>query len=92
VWVPVLGSGAPSKFRDFVRRNVRLAAFYDVGRIGGLAAGVPSATDDVRHGTGVGFRVRYQGVIIETDWGYGFGSDETQRPGRGRLYFNFRLP
>lgn len=92
LWLPVLGSGTPSKIRDFVRRNVRVAAFYDAGRLGLLADGVESAVDQFRHGAGVGLRLRYQGVVIETDWGYGFGSDEARRPGRGRLYMNFRLP
>ena len=89
LWLPVLGGGTPSGFRDFVRRNVRLAGLYDLGRLTGLAPGLAESAG-FRHGAGMGLRIRYQGVMIETDVAYGFGSDG--RPGHGRFYFNFRLP
>jgi hypothetical protein len=92
LWFPVLGSGAPSKLRDFVLRNVRLATLYDVGGIGLLAQGLPASLEGRRQGAGLGLRVKYQGVVIEADWAYGFGNDSAARPGRGRFYFNFRLP
>ena len=38
LWFPILKSGAPSKFRDLIRRNVRLAGFYDLGGLDHLAA------------------------------------------------------
>jgi len=92
LWFPLLKSGAPSKFRDRIRRNVRLAVFYDLGGLDHLAAGLPALLEGFRQGAGLGLRVKYQGVVIEADWAYGFGSDQAARPGRGRLYFNFRLP
>jgi hypothetical protein len=92
LWFPVLGSGAPSKFRDFVRRNVRLAALYDLGGAYRLAPRLSAMLEGIRQGAGLGLRVRYQGVVIEADWAYGFGSNDSSRPGRGRFYFSFRLP
>jgi hypothetical protein len=85
LWFPIARNLGQSKWRDFIVRNVRLAGLYDVGRA--------DAPDDLtRYGAGAGLRIRYQGVIIEADWAYGFGNDEAQRPGRGRFNFNFRLP
>ncbi len=92
LWFPILKGGAPSKFRDFIRRNVRLAGFYDLGGLGHPAAGLQASLEGFRQGAGLGLRVKYQGVVIEADWAYGFGSDKAGRPGRGRFYFNFRLP
>jgi hemolysin activation/secretion protein len=91
LWVPLLTAGGRSGVRDFVRRNVRLAAFYDVGALDSQPA-AGASENGLRTGAGLGLRIRYQGVVIEADWAYGFGSDETGRPGRGRFYFNFRLP
>jgi hypothetical protein len=91
LWLPVLRGGAPSGFRDFVRRNVRLAGLYDLGRVTGPASGL-AEPPGFRHGAGVGLRIRYQGVVIETDWARGFGNADTGRPGHGQFYFNFRLP
>lgn len=91
LWLPVLRGGAPSAFRDFVRRNVRLAGLYDLGRVTAPAAGVVDPAG-FRHGAGIGLRIRYQGVVIETDWARGFGNGDTGRPGHGHFYFNFRLP
>jgi hypothetical protein len=91
LWLPVLRGGAPSGFRDFVRRNVRLAGLYDLGQVTGPVSGIAEPAG-FRHGAGIGLRIRYQGVVIETDWARGFGNADTGRPGHGQFYFNFRLP
>jgi hypothetical protein len=92
LWLP-LPVGGSSKASQFVRRNMRIASFYDVGGLDAFADS-PEANGGrgFRHGAGAGLRVRYQGVIIEADWAYGFGNQRDERPGRGRFYFNFRLP
>ncbi len=92
IWCPVMRGGAPSKFRDFVRRDVRLAWLYDLGGTELPADGLPVSPSGFRHGTGLGLRVKYQGVVLEVDWAYGFGSEGEGRAGRGRFYFNVRLP
>jgi hypothetical protein len=92
LWLPIIGNGSPSSLRGFLSRNLRLAFFHDTGSVYKPPAGTLTSITGARQGAGVGLRVRYQGVVIETDWAYGFGSDANSRPGRGRFYFNFRLP
>jgi hypothetical protein len=92
LWFPVTRNGVPSGLHGFISRNVRLAFFHDAGNVHKPPAGTQGSITGLRQGAGLGLRVRYQGVVIEADWAYGFGSSEASRPGRGRFYFNFRLP
>ena len=91
IWVPVMKGGAPSKFRDFMRRNIRAAGIFDSGRRIDVLTDQTASQALLRLGAGVGLRVKYQGVIIELDWVKALGAAEN-RPPNGRFYFNFRLP
>lgn len=88
VWIPLtwLADGG-SKAGDFVRRNLWLAPFLDVGGVARSA----TSTASTRLGIGIGPRMRYNGAMFGLDVGYGFG-DGASGHGRGRLYFSIRLP
>jgi hypothetical protein len=86
LWLPVAPiSSDPTLFANLVR-NLRIAAFYDLGGLD-PAVGAPSG---LRQGAGIGLRLRYQGVVFAVDVAHGFGA-EALDPGN-RLYFNVRLP
>ena len=88
VWIPFTGMiSGQTKVGAFVRRNVWLAPFADVGGVYQAHGTSPG----LRYGLGAGPRMRYKGAIFGLDFGYGFG-DGASSNGHGRIYFNIRLP
>jgi outer membrane protein assembly factor BamA len=83
LWLPVPGaSNATDGLALFIRRNVRLAGFVDVGGVydtTGSKAGL-------RFGPGAGARIIYNLVVLKIDWAYGIGDAATGRS-HGRFYF-----
>lgn len=85
LWTPLPGTGgAEEGFRKFLRRQVRLAGFLDVGGAYETTASKPG----VRFGPGLGARIIYRPAIIKLDWAYGIGDAATTGRGRGRFYFS----
>ena len=84
LWLPVPGSNDPTGgVSRFLRRNIRLAGFIDLG-------GAYSTRDSVsglRMGPGVGLRLIYNPVVLKLDWAYGIG-DGSIGNGRGRFYMS----
>jgi hemolysin activation/secretion protein len=68
---------------QFLRRNVRLAGFVDVGGVSETTASQPGT----RVGPGLGVRIRYFPAVLKFDWAYGIG-DGAQGKGHGRFYFS----
>lgn len=67
---------------DFVRDNLRLAAFFDVGNAYRLRVVNPA----FRKGTGLGLRVTYGPVVLKADLARGFGQSATHSR-RIQFYF-----
>jgi hypothetical protein len=85
LWMPLPGtSGAEGGIRQFLRRQVRLASFIDVGG----AYLTTASTSGFRAGPGIGARIIYRPAIIKLDWAYGIGDAATSGRGRGRFYFS----
>src|SRR6266404_1714442 len=83
LWLPVPGTrGATDGPAFFLRRNVRLAGFADVGGVYSTTGSKPG----IRFGPGVGARVIYNLVVLKIDWAYGLGDAATGRS-HGRFYF-----
>jgi surface antigen Omp85-like protein len=83
LWMPLPGTSADAKgLGKFLRQQVRLAPFVDVGGIYG------GTTDGVRVGPGLGARIIYSPAIIKLDWAYGIGDAASTGRGRGRFYFS----
>jgi hypothetical protein len=71
-----------SGLSGWARRNLRPAAFMDVGAIYREAQGTPG----LRYGAGGGLRIQATpGVFLKVDYGYGFGVPLQEH--RGRIYF-----
>jgi hypothetical protein len=86
LWLPVPGTtGSETGIGKFLRRQVRLAAFVDVGGVYDTT-GAPAG---VRAGPGLGLRALFNPVIIKLDWAYGIGDTATGR-GHGRIHFGFK--
>ncbi len=84
LWVPVPGtSNSAEGLGLFLRRNVRLVGFVDVGGVYQTTGSKPG----VRVGPGLGVRVIYNQVVLKFDWAYGLG-DAAAGTGHGRLSFN----
>jgi hypothetical protein len=85
LWTALPGTaGAESGFRKFLRRQVRLAGFLDLGG----AYETTASASGVRFGPGLGARIIYRPAIIKLDWAYGIGDAATTGRGRGRFYFS----
>ncbi len=83
LWMPLPGTSGDAKgLKKFLRQQVRLAPFVDVGGIYG------GTTDGIRVGPGVGARIIYSPAIIKLDWAYGIGDAASTGRGRGRFYFS----
>ena len=93
-WAPVPGTVTPKdddKIRQFLRKNIRLAAFVDVGGIydttlpslGGMV--YPAAPPGTRSGPGAGLRILQGPVALKLDWAYGLGGG-ANGGGHGRFY------
>jgi hypothetical protein len=84
LWMPLPGIGDDVKgLRRFLRKQVRLAGFVDVG---GMYGNTPNP--GIRIGPGLGTRIIYRPAIIKLDWAYGLGDAATSGRGHGRFYFS----
>jgi outer membrane translocation and assembly module TamA len=85
LWLPLPRTATDEEagFKTFLRDNVRLAPFVDVG---GLDLPRTSAAG-VRSGYGLGLRVIYNVIILKVDYGYGVGKAATGGS-RGKFYFS----
>ena len=84
LWMPLPAVGdEASGLQRFLRRQVRLAGFVDVGGIYGT-----TTQSGMRVGPGLGLRIIYQPAIIKLDWAYGIGNAATSGRGHGRFYFS----
>jgi hemolysin activation/secretion protein len=87
LWIPLSRHGAPRGRLGAIARNLRVASFYDLG---GLYS-ARGSSEGFRQGCGAGLRLVLNGIVFELDWAYGFGMGALG-DGRGRAYFNIRLP
>jgi hypothetical protein len=85
VWIPLprTATDQDAGLRAFLRDNVRLAPFVDVG---GLYA-ASGSTPGLRSGYGLGLRVIYNIVILKVDYAYGVGP-AASNGSRGKFYFS----
>lgn len=85
LWTPLPCTGDGDEgIRRFLRRQVRLAGFVDLGAIY-KAGKIPSG---LRVGPGIGLRIIYRPAIIKLDWAYGLGNAITSGKGHGKFYFS----
>jgi hypothetical protein len=84
LWVPLPRTATDDEagLKVFLRDNVRLAPFVDVG---GLYS-PRTSTAGVRSGFGLGLRVIYNVIILKVDYAYGVGAAATGGS-RGKFYF-----
>ena len=93
-WVPVPTTVTPKDgdaVRAFLRKNIRLAAFADIGGIydtnlpafGGMP--FPAAAPGFRAGPGAGLRILQGPMALKLDWAYGLGGGPNGG-GHGRFY------
>ena len=79
--------------RSFLRKNIRMAGFYDFGVVSGTNFGIlpiGSSTAQqfqagLRQGPGLGVRFIQGPIALKLDWAYGFGQG-AMGPGHGRFY------
>ncbi|PYP89963.1 MAG: hypothetical protein DMF61_01815 [Blastocatellia bacterium AA13] len=84
LWMPVPGlSRDGESLGNYIRRNVRLAGFVDIGGVYRTAFSQPG----MRIGPGIGARIIRFPVVIKLDWAYGIG-EGASGVGRGRFYFS----
>lgn len=84
LWLPVPGiSRSAEGIASFLRRQVRLAGFADVG---GAYRTVDSRSG-ARFGPGLGARLVFNPIVLKLDWAYGIGDGALGR-GRGKFYFS----
>ena len=83
-WFPVrLDLGLPGALSSFLRRNVAVAVFGDVG---GLVDSEDSFKG-VKAGAGVGLRLVWQDFLtLRLDWAHAIG-DQDRAPREGAVYF-----
>lgn len=92
-WAPAPTTVTPKdddKIRQFLRKNIRLAAFMDVGGIydttlptfGGASL---AAQKGIRIGPGAGLRFLRGSIALKLDWAYGLGGGPNGG-GHGRFY------
>ena len=93
-WAPVPTTVTPrdgDSVREFLRKNIRLAAFVDFGGIydtslpvfGGMA--FPPLSAGLRAGPGVGLRFLQGPIALKLDWAYGLGGGPNGG-GHGQFY------
>ncbi|MGE0128560.1 MAG: hypothetical protein AB7U82_10815 [Blastocatellales bacterium] len=84
LWLPIPGVSRSSEgIASFLRRQVRLAGFADVG---GAYQTVDSRSG-ARFGPGLGARLVFNPIVLKLDWAYGIGDAALGR-GRGKFYFS----
>ncbi|HZS47537.1 MAG TPA: ShlB/FhaC/HecB family hemolysin secretion/activation protein [Blastocatellia bacterium] len=87
LWLPVPGTlHAYEGRRSFIRKNVRIAAFTDVG----AAYRTSNSPAGTKVGPGAGLRFLYGPAVFKLDWAYGIGDGATGK-GHGRVYFSISL-
>ncbi|HTD21423.1 MAG TPA: BamA/TamA family outer membrane protein [Terriglobales bacterium] len=93
VWTPIPGTlDGSDAIRDFLRRNVRLAAIFDFGAVSatdlknspGLATTGLASRENILKSPGLGIRFIQGLVALKFDWAYGFGTG-ISGPGHGRF-------
>jgi hypothetical protein len=84
LWAPIPSIGdSQSSLNKFLRRQVRLAGFVDVGGLDEATA----SKSGIRTGPGLGARIIFFPVVMKLDWAYGLGDAAVGR-GHGRVYFS----
>ncbi|HVQ36778.1 MAG TPA: BamA/TamA family outer membrane protein, partial [Pyrinomonadaceae bacterium] len=85
LWLPVPGTATDEEagLKTFLRDNVRLAPFVDVGAL----SRPRTSTAGLRSGFGLGLRVIYNVIILKVDYAYGVGAAATGG-GPGKFYFS----
>jgi hemolysin activation/secretion protein len=84
VWMPIPRLQATGEtLGSYLRRNVRLAGFVDVGYL----ARASFSDAGIRVGPGLGARIIRWPVVIKLDWAYGFG-EGVSGSGHGRFYLS----
>ena len=80
-------TGDVNGLKKFMRDNLSLALFYDVGGVHRTTNSLPG----IRSGPGIGIRFSYQRIaVFKLDWAYGIGNGLNGK-GRGRFYFTVDL-
>jgi hypothetical protein len=95
LWAPIPGSvHGEGAVRKFLRKQFRLAAFFDAGAVSdtGLASTPAAATigalgsqPGFRRGPGAGIRLLQGAVAVKIDWAYGLGAG-LAHTGRSQFY------
>jgi outer membrane translocation and assembly module TamA len=75
--------GRAESFGEYLKRNVRIAAFLDLGNI----YETTFSESGMRAGPGLGLRIIRFPVVIKLDWAYGLGRG-ISGAGHGRFYFS----
>jgi len=87
VWVPVPGGTLwGRRTRNVLTQHIRLAAFADVGMVGGASADTAAT---LRAGTGLGVRIRMGGFTLRADWAHRV-SDLRDGRWSGGFFLTFR--
>ena len=85
LWTPLpgtLNASGGNAAVSFLKQNVRLAGFADVGGIGDAYR---HSTPGLRKGVGGGIRFIQGLIALKVDWAYGFGQGAFGK-GHGRFY------
>ena len=95
LWAPVPGTtnAAEQGIKGFLKKNVRLAGFFDIGGVSdtkvtnlpGLANATKASIQGLREGPGLGIRFIQGLIALKFDWAYGFGQGAFGS-GHGRFY------
>ena len=87
VWVPVPSATRwGRRVRNLLTQHLRLAAFADVGMVGGASADTGTT---LRAGTGLGVRIRMGGFTLRADWAHRISDLRDGRWGGG-FFLTFR--
>jgi hypothetical protein len=83
-WTPIPGlKSRAESLAEYLKRNVRIAAFLDLGGIYETSF----SESGTRAGPGVGLRIIRFPVVIKLDWAYGLGRG-ISGSGHGKFYFS----
>lgn len=97
VWLPVPGTLKTTNangIQKFLRKNIRIATFYDVGNAQSTNVNPFPLTHStasgqfvpgIRQGAGIGLRFIQPPIALKLDWAYGFGPSVSGAD-RGRAY------
>lgn len=97
LWAPVPGTTNADEqgIKGFLKKNIRLAGFFDVGGVSdtkvtnlpGLASANRASIGGTREGPGLGIRFIQGLIALKFDWAYGFGQG-VFGSGHGRFYIS----